>query len=223
MTQAPELIVMLTRNDHTVPDAPEVFARCRQAKARFWGFKEDGLPLRKMQALSASMKEAGKTVFLEVVTYTRAESLAGARMAAACGVDVLMGTMFDREILALCRDAGIRYLPFVGRIHGRPSVLEGSLEEMLDQAGEAISAGAWGIDLLGYRYTGDAAALNRDFVARVPAPVVLAGSINSLARLDEVRQAAPWAFTIGSAFFDGKYGTDFAAQIDLVCDHMSRQ
>ena len=222
MKEIPELIVMLTRNDHTVPDAPEVFSRCRNSKARFWGFKEDGLPLPQMRELYAAMREAGKTTFLEVVTYTAEEGLAGAEIAAACGVDIMMGTMFSEEILALCRENGIRYMPFVGRVSGRPSVLEGSLEEMVDQAGFALEKGAWGIDLLGYRYTGDAAALNRDFVARVPAPVVLAGSINSFARLDEVKQAAPWAFTIGSAFFEGKFGGDFARQTDLVWDYMRR-
>ena len=220
MQMRPELIVMLTNKDHTVPDAPEVFARCRDTKAKFWGFKEDGLPLPRMQALSAAMREAGKTTFLEVVTYTPEESRRGARMAAACGVDYLMGTMYDPEVMALCRDEGIQYLPFVGRVRGRPSILEGSLEEMLDQASAALEAGAWGIDLLGYRWVGDAAWHNREFTARVPAPVVLAGSINSRIRLDEVKAAGPWAFTIGSAFFRGDFGPDIPAQIDLVWDYM---
>ena len=39
------------------------------------------------------MKECGKTTFLEVVAYTEAECLEGAKMGVECGVDYLMGTM----------------------------------------------------------------------------------------------------------------------------------
>ena len=38
--------------------------------------------------------------------------------------------------------------------------------------------------------------------------------------LDEVKEAAPWSFTIGSAFFDNRFGGSFADQIDKVCDYM---
>ena len=218
-----ELIVMLTQNDRTVRDASAVFETCRDSRARLWGFKEEGIPLEEMRSLYARMKECGKQTALEVVCYSEAEGLAGAKTAAACGCDLLMGTMFSKEISRLCADHGIRYLPFVGRVTGRPSVLEGSLEQMLDQAREALAQGAWGIDLLGYRYTGDAARLNREFVAGLPGvPVVLAGSVNSFARLDEIRAADPWAFTIGSAFFEGRFGGSFRDQGDKVVDYAAR-
>ena len=218
----PELIVMLTQNDRTVENAAAVYEACRNTKAAYWGFKEEGLPLPEMQKLFAQMRADGKRTALEVVTYTEAEGLAGARMAAACGCELLMGTMFSGEISRFCADHGISYLPFVGRITGRPSVLSGSLEEMVDEARAALANGAAGIDLLGYRYTGDAAKLNRDFVAALDAPVVLAGSVNSYARLDEVREANPWGFTIGSAFFEGRFGTTVAEQIDRVVEYVGR-
>ena len=218
----PELIVMLTQNDRTVENAAAVYEACRNTKAAYWGFKEEGLPLPEMQKLFAQMRADGKRTALEVVTYTEAEGLAGARMAAACGCELLMGTMFSGEISRFCADHGISYLPFVGRITGRPSVLSGSLEEMVDEARAALANGAAGIDLLGYRYTGDAAKLNRDFVAALDAPVVLAGSVNSYARLDEVREANPWGFTIGSAFFEGRFGGTVAEQIDRVVDYVNR-
>ena len=141
-------------------------------------------------------------------------------MAAECGCDVLMGTVFSDAVNAFCRDHGIRYMPFVGEIVGRPSVLTGTLAGMVAEAERYLAEGVYGIDLLGYRYTGDAAALNREFVAALDAPVCLAGSINSYTRLDEVKEAAPWAFTIGSAFFDGCFGGTFCEQIDKVCDYM---
>ena len=218
-----ELIVMLTQNDRTVRDASAVFETCRDSRARLWGFKEEGIPLEEMRSLYARMRESGKQTALEVVCYTEAEGLAGAKTAAACGCDLLMGTRFSKEISRLCADHGIRYLPFVGRVTGRPSVLEGSLEQMLDQAREALAQGAWGIDLLGYRYTGDAARLNREFVAGLPGvPVVLAGSVNSFARLDEIRAADPWAFTIGSAFFEGRFGGSVRDQVNKVVDYAAR-
>lgn len=91
MKHTPELIVMLTHNDVTVPDAAAVFARCQHTRARYWGFKEEGLPFAEMQALFAQMKACGKTTCLEVIAYTEPECLHGAEMAAACGCDILIG------------------------------------------------------------------------------------------------------------------------------------
>ena len=69
----------------------------------------------------------------------------------------------------------------------------------------------------------------------------LAGSIDGFERLDEVGEVNPWAYTIGSAFFEGRFlrgtaektvpseATDaivgvnlekFREQIDTVCEYM---
>jgi len=218
----PELIVMLTHNDFTVPDAAEIFEQCIHSKANYWGFKEHPLPLDQMKALYTRMKECGKTTFLEVVAYTETEGLEGARIAAHCGCDILMGTIFHPSILQFCNEHNLKYMPFVGKITGRPSVLEGTIDEMIAEAKSCIEKGAYGIDLLGYRYTGDAVALNKALVQNVPAPVCLAGSIDSYQRLDEVKEAAPWTFTIGSAFFENKFDGTFSQQIDKVCDYINQ-
>lgn len=39
MNTHPELIVMLTYNDVTVPQAAEVFAKCEHTRARYWALK----------------------------------------------------------------------------------------------------------------------------------------------------------------------------------------
>lgn len=218
--RSPELIVMLTYNDRTVDNAYEIFEQCKESRARYWGFKEKSLPLEEMKRLYAYMKSCGKTTFLEVVAYTKEECLKGAEMAAECGCDVLMGTTFSDEVNDFCKKAGLRYMPFIGDVSGRPSVLDGSIEGMIEEAKGYLAKGVYGIDLLGYRYTKDAAELNRRFAAGVDAPVCIAGGINSFARLDEVKEAAPWAFTIGSAFFDRKFGEGFREQIDRVCEYM---
>lgn len=217
-----QLIVMLTHNDKTVANALEVFEKCKDTKAQFWGFKEAPLPLSEMKELYAYMKTCGKTTFLEVVAYTEEEGMAGAKVAAECGCDVLMGTCFSDAINAFCHEHGLKYMPFVGHISGRPSVLEGSAGDMIQEAKHYLEKGAWGIDLLGYRYKGNAKVLIESFVQAVDAPVCLAGSINSFERLDEVKQMQPWAFTIGSAFFEHRFGDGFANQIDEVINYVSK-
>ena len=113
-------------------------------------------------------------------------------------------------------------MPFVGKITGRPSVLEGTVEGMIKEANEYLARGVYGIDLLGYRYTGDSVHLNKEFVANVKAPVCIAGSVNSFARLDEIKSAAPWTFTIGGAFFENKFEGTFEEQINKVCEYVNR-
>ena len=169
------------------------------------------------------MKSCGKTTVLEVVEYTEAESLEGARLACDCGFDILMGTKYFDSVNELCREKGIRYMPFVGEVSQRPSVLEGEVSDMLREAENCLQKGALGIDLLGYRYKGDAYALIEEFVKKVKAPVCVAGSVDSFSRLDEIKALSPWAFTIGSAFFEKKFGEDFSAQIDRVIDYMEAQ
>ena len=215
-----ELIAMLTYNDRTVPDAPEIFEICKDSDVKYWGFKEDGLSLDKMKKLFGSIKACGKTAVLEVVAYTEELCIQGALMAVDCGCDILMGTFFFDSVNELCKKHGIRYMPFVGDVCGRPSVLEGDIDQMIAQAESYIEKGAYGIDLLAYRYTGDCGELIRRFVSEVDAPVCIAGSVNSYERIDEIKKASPWAFTIGSAFFDHTFGDDYCKQMNLVCSYI---
>lgn len=220
MARVPELIVMLTHNDRTVKNAYEVFESSKNSKAKFWGFKEKGIPVDEMKRLYAYMKSCGKTTFLEVVAYTEEECLDGAKMAVECGVDILMGTLYFDSINEYCKKNNLKYMPFVGKITGRPSILEGTVEGIIEEANALLMKGVYGFDLLGYRYTGDAVELNKRFVAGVNAPVCLAGSVNNYKRLDEVKDANPWAFTIGGAFFENKFDGTFAEQIDKVVSYM---
>ena len=216
------LVVMLTHNDKTVDNAYEVFENCKNSKAEFWGFKEKSLPLKEMKKLYAYMKECGKKTFLEVVEYTEKEGLEGAKMAVECGCDILMGTKYFDSINEFCKENNLKYMPFVGQVVERPSILKGSVDEMINEANEYLKKGVYGFDLLGYRFTGDAAELNSKFVSQVDAPVCIAGSINSYKRLDELKNANPWAFTIGGAFFENKFGEDFNEQINNVCEYMEK-
>ena len=222
MGNAPELIVMLTHNDLTVHNAYDIFDQCRNSRAKFRGFKEEPLPLEQMKKLFRYMKSCGKTTFLEVVAYSEKECMDGAKKAVECNCDFLLGTTFSDSINEFCRLNHIKYMPFVGKITGRPSVLDGTVKDMIQEAKTYIAKGVYGIDLLGYRYTGDATRLNREFVANVNAPVCIAGSVNSYERLTELKSIAPWAFTIGGAFFENKFDGTFQEQIDKVCEYVNR-
>lgn len=216
------LVVMLTHNDKTVDNAYEVFEKCKNSKAKFWGFKEKSLPLEEMKKLYAYMKECGKKTFLEVVEYTEKEGLEGAKMAVECGCDILMGTKYFDSINEFCKENNLKYMPFVGQVVERPSILKGSVDEMINEANEYLKKGVYGFDLLGYRFTGDAAELNSKFVSQVDALVCIAGSINSYKRLDELKNANPWAFTIGGAFFENKFNGNFEEQINKVCEYIEK-
>ena len=212
----PNLIVMLTHNDMTVSNASDVFEQCKNAYCEYFGMKEESLPPNEMKRLFEYMKSCGKKTVLEVVAYTHEECVKGAKLAKYCGCDILMGTIYSDDINEFCHENGILYMPFIGDIQGRPSILTGSIDDMVEQANFYSEKNVFGVDLLGYRYTGNAFELNSKVVAGANTNVCLAGSVNSFQRVDEVRAINPWAFTIGSAFFEKKFGGSFTEQIDAV-------
>ena len=222
MKNSLNLIVMLTHNDETVNNAHEIFEKCKNSDAKFWGFKEKSLPIEQMKNLYKYIKECGKTTFLEVVEYTEKEGLEGAKLALECGCDILMGTVFFDSINEFCKKNNLRYMPFVGNVTERPSILEGEIDEIIKEANEYLKKGVYGFDLLGYRYTGNAVELNERFVLEINAPVCIAGSVNGYERLDELKNINPWSFTIGSAFFENKFDGSFEEQINKVCEYVKQ-
>ena len=223
MDNSLNLIVMLTYNDVTVNNAYEIFEKCKNSKAEYWGFKEHNLPIKQMKELFKYMKQCGKKTFLEVVEYTEEEGLERAKIALECGCDILMGTLFYDSINEFCKSNNLKYMLFVGQVEDRPSILKGSIDEMINEANSYIKKGVYGIDLLGYRYEGNPEELNEKIVSNVNAPVCIAGSINSYEQLDKIKEIKPWAFTIGSAFFDNKFGNDFGEQINNVYDYIKNE
>jgi hypothetical protein len=214
----PEFILMLTYNDQTVTDASKIFEDCKDLPVTHWGFKDVGLPTNKMKVLFKEMKKAGKTTYLEVVSLTEEEGLRGAKLAVASGCDVLMGTVFFDSILNYLKDKPIKYFPFPGQIYGHPSVLDGSIDEIVSHAKFLESKGVQGLDLLTYRYKGDAPLLLKRVVDAVSIPIVSAGSIESVQRISEVKKTGAWGFTIGSAIFDKKFSSmgSFVENIQVV-------
>ncbi len=220
----PEFILMLTYNDSTVKDALQIFRECKDAPIGHWGFKDVGSPPDEMKVLVHEMKTAGKTTYLEVVSLSEEEGLRSAKIAVEAGFDILMGTVFFDSILEYLKDKPIKYYPFPGHIYGHPSMMDGTIDEIVAHAKFLQSKGVPGMDLLSYRYIGDAPLLLREVVKSTTVPIVSAGSIDSYKRLAEVWQAGAWGFTIGSALFDKKFIPDgtFLDNTLAVCDWLAK-
>jgi len=184
---------MLTHNDRTVKDALAYFNEAKDVKGALnWGFKDVGLPYEQMKDLVAEMKAAGKTTFMEVVTYTEDECKKAADLSVACGFDYLTGTIYYPSVMKILKDGGCKYLPFCGKVSGSPSVLSGSGDEIIAEAKELLTDGVDGFDLLAYRHDSEEpVSLSKRFISAVDAPVIIAGSINSFARLDIIKGPQP--------------------------------
>lgn len=223
MNMLDKIIIMLTHNDKTVRNAIEVFEETKDLPIRYWGFKDVGMEPKKMKILCDKMHEAGKTTFLEVVSYTEEECMRGAKLAVECGFDYLLGTLYYDSVAEYIREQGLKYCPFAGRVSESPSILEGTLEDMLDQEADFAEKGVFGTDLLGYRYVdGDPNVLSAEYIRRAKNPVVLAGSIGSEDRLKLVKEMNPWAFTMGSALFTKNFVKDgsFRENLEYVVDFL---
>lgn len=220
----PEFILMLTYNDTTVKNAFEIFRECKDTPVTHWGFKDVGLPPNEMKELVQEMKRAGKTTYLEVVSLSEEEGLRGAKIAVDAGFDVLMGTVFFDSILDYLKDKPIKYYPFPGHIFGHPSIMDGTIAEVVNHAKFLESKGVPGMDLLSYRFIGDARQLLTEVVKSTNVPIVSAGSIDSYRRVAEVWMAGAWGFTIGSALFDKKFVPDgsFKDNTIAVCDWLAK-
>lgn len=221
----PDIVVMLTHHDVTVPNAYEVFETCKDLPVQFWGFKNVGLPKDQMKALTAAMKAAGKTTFLEVVTYDEDSCMDGAKTAVECGFDCLMGTLYYESVHNYLKEQGLTYMPFVGKVSGSPSILEGTNEEIIQNAKDLMAKGIKGFDILAYRHVVDGEKLAREFCAAIDAQICIAGSINSFARIDTMFDIGPWTFTMGSALFEKKFVPegDFRANLKAVADYMAQK
>lgn len=99
-------------------------------------------------------------------------------------------------------------MPYIGKVVGHPCLLRGSVEEIVNDAKRVKALGADGINLLAYRYDGDANNLMTSVKHAVDLPIVVAGSVDSFERIRRVKELAMWGFTIGTAIFEKKFVSD---------------
>jgi hypothetical protein len=207
---------MLTHQDRTVPNAYEIFQEMKETPVQHWGFKDVGLPPDQVKTLVRSMRDAGKTTYLEVVSLSEEEGMAGARLAVEAGFHYLLGTVCYDTILRYLEKRNIQYCPFPGHVYGHPSIVDGEIDDIVNHARELEAKGATGLDLLAYRYIGDADSLLVKVVDAVHVPVIAAGSIASYERMARVWKARTWGFTIGGAFFENKFVPDGGFQANVM-------
>ncbi|MCK5567905.1 MAG: hypothetical protein KAI62_08325 [Actinomycetia bacterium] len=205
----PKLILMFTFKDMTVPDSIDYFEQIKDFPVDYFGYKEIGLEPEKMKLLNEKIHKAGFQSFLEVVEYEEEAILGPARMAIDMGFDHLMGTVYFPSIWSVIGKK-IKYLPFCGKVYDRPSILGGTIDEITEDAKRIEAEGVDGFDLLAYRYIDPSKVdeLVRKVNNAVDVPIVSAGSINSLDRVQETIDQGIWGFTIGGAFFEKKFVPD---------------
>lgn len=215
-----DFIFMLTSNDRTVPDARARLEDVLAGGARHIGFKDVGLPLTELKALADEIRAAGGRSYIEVVSLDAESELASAKAAVELDVDCLLGGTRAADIVPLIKSHPVRYFPFPGRIVGYPSVLEGSIDEIVESArGLTALEGVHGLDLLAYRFQGDVPALMRAVCQASDKPVVMAGSIDREARVIEAAEAGASGFTVGTAALSGEFpaeGDGLTAQVQSI-------
>jgi hypothetical protein len=203
-----DFVFMLTRNDATVENALDLIQVARRLALKHIGFKDVGAEPSLLKRLTAAIRDAGASVWMEVVSTTREDELRSIALARDLGVDWLMGGVNVEDGLSALAGSATRYLPFAGRPVGHPTRLGGSSQEVEAQCDAFAAKGCAGVDILAYRAT-EAEPL--DLVAacrrglRGRGALVVAGSINSAERVAAIRAAGADAFTIGTAAIEASY------------------
>ena len=57
-----------------------------------------------------------------------------------------MGTVYYDSVAKLLKENGMAYLPFVGKVSGSPSILEGTNEEIIQNAKDLMAKGIKGFE-----------------------------------------------------------------------------
>jgi 4-hydroxythreonine-4-phosphate dehydrogenase len=222
----PDFIFMLTHADRTLPDAHDRVPEALAAGVRHIGFKDVGLPFASLRRLADTIRAAGATLYLEVVSLDAANEEASARAAVGLGVDVLMGGTRPPVVLPILAGTGIHYYPFPGEVVGHPSVLRGTADTIIESAcWLAALDGVHGLDLLAYRFQGDVPDLiGRVCQAVAPKPVVVAGSLDRPERITDLLKAGVAGFTVGTAALDGAFparSTKLVDQLAFIAEQAS--
>jgi len=203
-----DFVFMLTRNDATVGNALDLVEVARPVGLRHIGFKDVGAEPSLLIRLTAAIRQAGASVWMEVVSTSREDELRSIALGRELGVDWLMGGVHAEEALRILAGSATRYLPFAGRPRGHPTRLGGTAVEVEAHCRAFALKGCAGVDILAYRATEAEpidliAACRRGFAGA--GAVVAAGSINSAERIAAIRAAGADAFTIGTAAIDASY------------------
>jgi hypothetical protein len=212
-----EFILMLTQHDKTVPRAADLWRSLQGSNVRFVGFKDVGIGPGEIAQLVEVIHETGRPAMLETVSEDERAETDAAELAATLSIEYLLGGSRVGAVSEILAGSGVRYFPFPGTVSGHPSRLEGTVSDIVASArGLAVKDAVSGLDLLAFRHSSDAAGLIRAVVESVPLPVIVAGSIDSFSRVEDVRRVGAWGLTVGSALFDGSLGLPGVSLLEQV-------
>jgi hypothetical protein len=202
-----DFIFMLTRDDQTVKDCLELFEGILPVGLTHVGFKDVGVDKTTLKSLTDAINDAGAVSYMEVVSTSNEAAIESARNAVELGVQRLLGGTQVREIAEIVKGTSTSYYPFPGSPQGHPTRLGGNEADVEAHCRGFMQKGCAGCDILAYRAT------EAEPVALVRAArrglgdgyLIVAGSVNTVDRINEIAAAGADAFTIGTAIFDGSY------------------
>jgi hypothetical protein len=199
-----DFIFMLTRDDRTVANCLSLADEIAPLGLRHVGFKDVGVPVETLRELHARIKAMGAVSYMEVVSTSREAELRSAKVAAETGVDCLLGGTHVDDVQRILAGSAIQYYPFAGFPEGHPTKLRGTPDDVAQHCRDYLAKACAGVDLLAYRAT-DSDPLDLVRAARRALGeswLIVAGSVNSPARVAALASAGANAFTIGTAVFD---------------------
>lgn len=211
-------VLMLTRDDVTVRDAHAVLELALAAGTEHIGFKDIGLPREEMHELVNEIHAAGRQAHLEVVSLTEDDERASLQLGKELGFDYILGGTRWQVGAELLAGTEIKYFPYAGTVIGHPGTLDGSAEQILAEI-EAMRDAVTGVNLLAYRHIQiDGDTLVRVVCGSSPIPVLVAGAVASVERIQVIRDARAWGFTIGAAVLDRRVvpGAKVSSQLQTV-------
>ncbi len=215
-----DFIFMLTRQDRTIDDCLAVLDLIRPLGLRHIGFKDVGVDQATLALLAERTRASGAISYMEVVSTTPEACLRSARIAKELGIDRLLGGTDVAAIRQIIEGSRTAYYPFPGFPTGHPTRLGGSAEEIEAHCRRFMAEGCPGADLLAFRAT-DADPLELVRAARRGlggGHLIVAGSIDSAARIGQLAAAGANAFTIGSAMFAGAYSPGKGSLLSQLAD-----
>lgn len=204
-----KFIFMLTHADKTIADALAVYNEVKDLGLEYVGFKDIGATEEELAKLTQAIHRGGQLVALEIVSLSETAEIESAKLGVRLGVDYLLGGRHVGSVSRVLANTSIKYFPFCGETRGHPTKLVGTVDQIVDDGcclGENPQVS--GLDLLAYRHNGDCELLIDRVCSAVKKPVIVAGSIESFDRLAAVRRSGAWAFTVGSAIFERRFGSD---------------
>lgn len=202
-----DFIFMLTRDDKTVADCLGVLEMIKPLKLKHIGFKDLGVDKNTMKTLAGDIRAAGATSYMEVVSTTPEGVRESITTAAEIGADRVLGGQEIEFALDALKESDTQYFPFPGRPVGHPTQLDGSADDIAADCRRMRGAGCAGVDLLAYRAT-EAPPLDLVRAAREALDdgyLIVAGGVDSPARVRALADSGADSFTIGSAAFNGSF------------------